>query len=177
VAQKDAKREAGGRVAPKAEPAAPEDSSLLGHAPFDGLGVGPSAMLDLDYGHDPAGARARAGQAAVNPSALKTPVQARIAGGTARAPRAKVAAAGVPVRRASTRRRSSLMWLAPLLVLLGLGVLLVAPALFSAPAPDSAAAVQLEGRNPATAGSDRLMQLVRRRNVGARPPALRDVGF
>jgi hypothetical protein len=167
---KKAARNGGGRSLPKGAHVAPEDPSLLGNSPFDSLGGGGGA-LDLDYGLSQPGPRPRASQKSIG---AKTPVQARIGAGAQRAAPAQRPA---PVRGVVARRRLSLLWIAPALLLVGLVVLLLSPALFSSPAPDTAGAAELEAHGPATAGSDRRMQLFRRKAVGSRPPALRDVGF
>jgi hypothetical protein len=149
------------------------DAAMLGDGPFDSIGGGPggAGLLDLDYGNTPPPPQ-RGGRIAA-----RSPMQQGV--GPPRAS-ATVRSRATPVRaaqRPQAARGFDPFWLVPCFLLALLAVLLFAPALITATGPDVPAAIELEGTNPATAGSTRQLQGMRRHDIGPRSPALRDVVF
>jgi hypothetical protein len=146
--------------------------------------LGSSVALDLDFGGGGGGGGGTSHPALSGKGGARRAPQGASAG--AARPAQPARAKGAPMPAAASQQRRDIrakqsgfdvVWLIPIALVAALLVLLFAPALVVTPSGDEAVPIAVEARNPATADSTRQLQGLRRHDVGARPPALRDALF
>jgi eukaryotic-like serine/threonine-protein kinase len=174
-------------AAPAASQASLGGVDLVGNDPFDSLGGGltGSGALELELGGS--AGPGLGGQGAAHPALAGRAASRRVAqggstaAGSRGAPNGRKGVTAAPSRRGPQTReaRSGFdpIWVVPVLLGAALLSVLFAPSLLTASAGDDDAAAAQEARNPATSDSTRQWQGLRRHDVGARPPALRDALF